>query len=120
MYLQFVYVQVCVHVCVRKVFGEGGEDMYCKDGKGVSITAVPFSSHVRNTHSLTEEQVAAVCKSCLRALVYLHSKGVVHRDIKSDSILLTKEGKVCHSDVMGQSMHSLHHCDVVYVIITSL
>ena len=62
-----------------------------------------FSPHVY-THSLTEEQVAAVCKSCLRALVYLHSKGVVHRDIKSDSILLTKDGKVRHNDVMGQSM----------------
>jgi len=50
-------------------------------------------------HSLTEEQVAAVCKSCLRALVYLHSKGVIHRDIKSDSILLTKEGKVGDSSL---------------------
>ena len=75
------------------------------------------------THSLTEEQVAAVCKSCLRALVYLHSKGVVHRDIKSDSILLTKDGKVCHSDGMGQSMYSLHHCDVTachhYIVVMS-
>jgi len=56
-----------------------------------------LTSVVQHT-SLTEEQVAAVCKSCLRALVYLHSKGVIHRDIKSDSILLTKEGKVKLSD----------------------
>ena len=84
--------------------------MNSEDGKGVLITAVPLSSHV--TCSLTEEQVAAMCKSCLRALVYLHSKGVVHRDIKSDSILLMKDGKVCHSDVIEQHMHSLHHCDV--------
>lgn len=48
--------------------------------------------------SLLEEQIAAVVKSCLRALEYLHSKGVIHRDIKSDSILLTKEGKVKLSD----------------------
>jgi len=57
-----------------------------------------LTSVVQHT-SLTEEQVAAVCKSCLRALVYLHSKGVIHRDIKSDSILLTKEGKVGDSSL---------------------
>ena len=44
--------------------------------------------------SLSEDQIAAICKSCLKSLDYLHSKGVIHRDIKSDSILLSKDGKV--------------------------
>ena len=47
-----------------------------------------------HTHSMSEEQIAAICKSCLKALDYLHSKGVIHRDIKSDSILLSRDGKV--------------------------
>ena len=39
-----------------------------------------------------------MCKSCLESLSYLHSRGVIHRDIKSDSILLTSDGRVKVSD----------------------
>ncbi|XP_066490906.1 serine/threonine-protein kinase PAK 6 isoform X2 [Tiliqua scincoides] len=47
---------------------------------------------------LNEEQIATVCESVLQALAYLHSQGVIHRDIKSDSILLTLDGRVKLSD----------------------
>ncbi|KAM9840128.1 serine/threonine-protein kinase PAK 6b [Aulostomus maculatus] len=47
---------------------------------------------------LNEEQIATVCDGVLRALSYLHSQGVIHRDIKSDSILLTLDGRVKLSD----------------------
>ena len=43
---------------------------------------------------MDEQQIATVCKSCLKALAFLHSNGVIHRDIKSDSILLSHDGKV--------------------------
>lgn len=43
---------------------------------------------------MNEEQIATVCLSVLKALSYLHTQGVIHRDIKSDSILLTSDGRV--------------------------
>ncbi|CAB1330823.1 unnamed protein product [Coregonus sp. 'balchen'] len=47
---------------------------------------------------LSEEQIATVCEAVLQALAYLHSQGVIHRDIKSDSILLTLDGRIKLSD----------------------
>ncbi|XP_072343079.1 serine/threonine-protein kinase PAK 4-like [Scyliorhinus torazame] len=47
---------------------------------------------------MDEDQIATVCLSILKALTYLHSHGVIHRDIKSDSILLTLDGRVKLSD----------------------
>ncbi|XP_042634127.1 serine/threonine-protein kinase PAK 5-like isoform X3 [Cyprinus carpio] len=51
------------------------------------------------THTrMNEEQIATVCLSVLKALSYLHTQGVIHRDIKSDSILLTSDGRIKLSD----------------------
>lgn len=47
---------------------------------------------------MDENQIATVCKSVLKALAFLHANGVIHRDIKSDSILLSKDGRVKLTD----------------------
>ena len=47
---------------------------------------------------MDENQIGTVCKSVLRALAFLHANGVIHRDIKSDSILLSNDGRVKLTD----------------------
>lgn len=47
---------------------------------------------------LTEGQIGAVCRETLSGLEFLHSKGVLHRDIKSDNILLSMEGDIKLTD----------------------
>eukprot|EP01114_Cavostelium_apophysatum_P007721 TRINITY_DN1988_c0_g1_i1.p1 TRINITY_DN1988_c0_g1~~TRINITY_DN1988_c0_g1_i1.p1 ORF type:complete len:594 (+),score=171.85 TRINITY_DN1988_c0_g1_i1:222-2003(+) len=47
---------------------------------------------------MSEPQIAAVCKEIVKSLVYVHSLKRIHRDIKSDNILLSMEGQVKLAD----------------------
>lgn len=43
---------------------------------------------------LSEGQIAAVSREVLEGLKHLHEHGVIHRDIKSDNILLSLQGEI--------------------------
>lgn len=47
---------------------------------------------------LTEPQIALICFETLKALEYIHNDHRVHRDIKSDNVLLTNSGQIKLAD----------------------
>ena len=51
-----------------------------------------------NEFRLTEKQIATICHETLKGLQHLHKKHIIHRDIKSDNVLLDARGNVKITD----------------------
>ena len=48
--------------------------------------------------NIPEKVIAYTMRECLRGLAYLHSKHILHRDMKSDNVLLSMDGDVKLAD----------------------
>ena len=57
-----------------------------------------LSSIIKKFSSFQENLVAFFINQVLKGLKYLHSQGVVHRDIKGANLLMTKDGTVKLAD----------------------
>ncbi|KAK4544772.1 hypothetical protein LTR36_004021 [Oleoguttula mirabilis] len=67
------------------------------------------------TRNFSREDRDCMFKQLLRGVDYLHSRGVAHRDLKAENLLLTKEGclKIADfgtSDVFSGKHPGLQHC----------
>lgn len=58
---------------------------------------------------LSEGQMAGICLKCVDALSFLHSNKIIHRDIKSDNILLGMNGEIKLTDFGFCAQISLNH-----------
>jgi hypothetical protein len=64
---------------------------------GGSLTTI-LQAYQKKRKELTEAQIAGFMKPCLKAVDFLHSMGRLHRDIKSDNILVNTRGEVKIAD----------------------
>lgn len=53
---------------------------------------------VIDANAMTERQIATICFETCKGLEHLHSRSIIHRDIKSDNVLLDIHGNVKITD----------------------
>ncbi|KAJ3217005.1 Protein kinase [Dinochytrium kinnereticum] len=57
----------------------------------------PLTDIIDN-NTMSETQIAAICNETIKGLNHLHLRQIIHRDIKSDNILMNGEGHVKITD----------------------
>lgn len=57
-----------------------------------------LKTRIRREGALPPEEAARICAEVAGALAYAHAQGVVHRDIKAQNVLLTRDGDVKLAD----------------------
>lgn len=53
---------------------------------------------IDNNPVITEDQISTICYETCKGLAHLHSQDIIHRDIKSDNVLLDRTGNVKITD----------------------
>lgn len=53
---------------------------------------------IDNNPSISEDQIASICLETCKGLEHLHQQNIIHRDIKSDNVLLDGRGNVKITD----------------------
>ncbi len=55
-------------------------------------------SDLKNQVNLSPALISYVCTETLQALMHLHKRGIIHRDVKGGNIMITSQGKVLLTD----------------------
>ncbi|KAL6077453.1 Serine/threonine-protein kinase svkA [Balamuthia mandrillaris] len=101
----------CGHECIVQYYGCATTDDavwilmdYC--GLGAIRDLIKYRQK-SSSSALSEPEIAVILLNVIQGLKYLHSQGVIHRDLKSANILLNEEGvaKIADFGVSAQTGH---------------
>lgn len=53
-----------------------------------------LNNHYKNGQSISVDRVKQIMKQIFQGLLFIHQKGIAHRDLKLENILLTEQGQV--------------------------
>ena len=72
-------------------FGQQGKQLFIAMTyvQGISLAEI-----LQNKSKLSFEAIEVIIKQIARGLLYAHSKGIVHRDVKPSNIMLTRDNRV--------------------------
>jgi serine/threonine protein kinase len=97
-------MKMCDHPNIVKLEHALGHDstvtLVVKHQKNGSLTSM-----IEKWQTLSEPQIAFISKQVLSALDYLHSRNILHLDIKSDNILVSEDFEMKLTD-FGVSVHT--------------
>ncbi|KAL7752111.1 hypothetical protein RI367_002641 [Sorochytrium milnesiophthora] len=82
-----------------KLFSSGSANTLLSEPPALSSTgSIGTQSTKTCTSGLAEQEVAAITGGAVEGLAFLHTKGIIHRDLKCANILLTEQGEVKIAD----------------------
>jgi len=100
-------LRCCQHPNIVPYYGS----IYQKDSVWILMEYCQLGSlrDVMDTcRPLTEPEAAVVCFHTLKALIYLHSRNIIHRDVKAANILLSNQAHVKIADFGVSEQFSGH------------
>jgi serine/threonine protein kinase len=96
-YLDSFLIKNCAELWVIMEYMEGG-----------SLT------DVIEANTISERQTSAICFEAVKGLAHLHSKNIIHRDIKSDNVLLDARGNIKISKWSRKDLMCVYFTDSYY------